>query len=77
MEEGLSHILTQEKHTWGKRGLQISPTLSISHLLFVDDMLVLCDGTKWDMDKLDQGLKLLKFASGMVIYRVKSSIVTA
>lgn len=45
--------------------------------MFVDDILVFCDGTRQDIDNLDQGLKLLMFASGMVVNKDKSSIVMA
>lgn len=75
--EGLSCFISHTKQSRGYNGLQITQTLHISHLLFVDDILIFCDGSKRDLDRLVQGLNLIKSAVGMVIIEAKSSIVTA
>jgi hypothetical protein len=51
--------------------------LYISHLLFVDDILIFCDGSRRDTDKLFEGITLFKRATGMLINDQKSSITFA
>lgn len=46
-------------------------------MLFVADILVFCDGSKQDLDKLDQGLNLIRIVAWMVINEGKSSTVRA
>jgi hypothetical protein len=58
--ESLSHFLTEAKTTGTFRGIKISSVLHISHLLFVDDILIFCDGSRRDTDKLCEGLTLFK-----------------
>lgn len=77
MVEGLSHILSHAKTIRGNRALQISHTLNISHFLFVDDILVLCEGSKRDLEMLDQGLNLLMTRAGKVVNKDKTLIVMA
>lgn len=75
--EGLSHFLSHAKSTGSFRGLEITHTLCISHFLFVDDILSFYYGTRRDLEYMDQGLKLIKAAAGMVINEDKSMIVMA
>jgi hypothetical protein len=53
--ESLSHFLNEAKSTGTFRGIKISSGLHISHLLFVDDILIFCDGSRRDTDKLCEG----------------------
>lgn len=69
--EGLSRFLDRTKRSGGFNGLQISQVLSISHLLFVDDILIFCDGSRHDVGKLCQGLALYKTSSRMQINEQK------
>ena len=43
-------------------GLRISNLLNITHLLFIDDILLICDGSKRDTKKLAKILKLFEKA---------------
>ena len=56
------------------KGIPISEVLFITHLLFVDDILIFCDGTHQDIIKLKEGLHLLQVATGMVVNDDKSTI---
>jgi hypothetical protein len=47
--EGLRQSLAHEKSHGLFQGIQISPTLYLSHLIFVDDVLILCDGHRGDV----------------------------
>ena len=65
--EGLSHFIDRAKRKGGFKGITISKSLFISHLLFVDDIHVFYDGSHRDIDKIYEGLDLLQAATGMVI----------
>jgi hypothetical protein len=66
--------LNEAKSVGSFRGIKISQGLYISHLLFVDDILIFCDGSRQDIGKLCDGLLLFKQATGMEINAQKSSI---
>ena len=72
--EGLSRILKKAHSNGDFRGISVSQDLAITHLLFVDDILIFYDGSRRDIQKLSQGLKLFKRAFGMVINEDKSTI---
>jgi len=72
--ECLSRYLIEAKSVGSFRGIKISQGLYISHLLFVDDILILCDGLIQDIGKLCEGLLLFKQATGMEINAQNSSI---
>ena len=59
----------------GFKGLHISHVLYIFHLLFVDDILMFCDGSRRDLEKLEQGLNPIEIVVGMVINDGKPLIV--
>ena len=46
----------------------------ITHLLFVDEILVFCDGSRRDVEKICQWLALFKRATRMQINGEKSTI---
>jgi hypothetical protein len=77
VSECLSHFLNEAKSIGNFRGIKISSGLHISHLLFVDDILILCDGSRRDTEKLCDGLTLFKQATSMLINEHKSSITFA
>ena len=56
--------------------ITISNTLKITHLLFVDDILIFCDGTIMDANKLVKILELFGKAIGMVV-NAKTSTLSA
>jgi hypothetical protein len=66
--------LTEAKVGGRFSGIKISNGLAITHLLFVDDILIFCDGSKRDADLLSEGLTLFKLATGMIINAQKSNI---
>ena len=43
--EGLSRVIAHEKIEGALKGMDISHNLRLTHLLFVDDILISCDGT--------------------------------
>jgi hypothetical protein len=42
--EGLSRAIGEEKYRGEFQGISISSTLRITHLLFMDDVLIFCSG---------------------------------
>jgi hypothetical protein len=51
-----------------------NPTLWVTHLLFVDDVLIFCSGARRDAEKLATILDLFGKATGMEINRRKSTL---
>ena len=72
--EGLSRFILNAKAAGSFRGISITQVLFITHLLFVDDILIFCDGTRQDIDKVVEGLNLVQVAAGMVVNIDKSTI---
>jgi hypothetical protein len=60
VDKFLSRFLNEAKTTGKFRGINISSGLHISHLLFVDDILIFCDGSRRDTENLCDGLTLFK-----------------
>lgn len=60
--EGLSCFLGDVKRTTDFKGIPISKILFISNL-FVDDILIFCDGSRRDVEKLSQDLTLFKIVN--------------
>ena len=65
--EGLSRFIKKSKADGDFKGIQISPGHAITHLLFVDDILIFCDGSRRGLQSLCQGMDLFHRATGMVI----------
>ena len=74
MAEGLSRSIKEAIQLGTFIRLQLSQNLHISHLLFVDDILVFCSGSVRDFNTLDDILKLFSKATGMNINFGKSSV---
>ena len=72
--EWLSHFILEAKALGSFKGIPISEVLYITHLLFVDDIIIFCDGSPRDIIKLKEGLLLLQVATSMVINDDKSTI---
>ena len=51
------------KRGGGFKWIHISNVLFISHLLFVDDILIFCDGSHRHIDKICEGMDLLQVAT--------------
>ena len=54
--------------------LILAQGINLTHLLFVDDILLFCRGTRRDIDCLYRGINLFKIATGMMINLQKSSV---
>jgi len=57
------------------QGIVVVPMVSITHLLFVNDILIFCNGSGYDIPKMAEIFRLLGVGTGMVINARKSSMV--
>ena len=74
--EGLSRAIRAAKAEGSFSGIQLAPNLNITHLLFVDDVLVFCSGVRRETRVLQEILELFSKATGMEINFAKSSLTT-
>ena len=65
--EGLSRSLREAKRLGSLKSIRISQQLHITHLLFVDDVLILCSGSVRDTNTIFYILELFSKATGMEI----------
>ena len=65
--EVLSQFLTDAARRGELTGLVLAPGINLTHLLFVNDILLFCRGTKRDIDYLHKGLTLFKIETGILI----------
>eukprot|EP00253_Pinus_taeda_P023181 PITA_23181 len=72
--EGLSRLIILEKRSGGLQGLKITEQFYLTHLLFVDDILIFLNGSVRDLTSLNEILNLFCRATGMEINREKSTI---
>lgn len=72
--EGLSRFLKEAVRRGDLTGLILAQGINLTHLLFVDDILLFCRGTRHDIDFLYRGINLFKISTGMMIDLQKSSI---
>ena len=70
--EGLSLLITDSRENGLIRGIQISSALALTHLLFVDDVILLGTGTFLDWMAFEIILSTFRKASGMSISVDKS-----
>ena len=63
--EGLSRAILNAKRIGNFVGLKISNSLKITHLLFVDDILLFYYESERDVGKLVEILKLFEKVAGM------------
>ena len=63
--KGLSCFLKKELEEGDFKGISISTNLVITHLLFVDDILIFYDGSRRSLQTLRHGLELFHIATGM------------
>ena len=71
--EGLSRIILDAQHLGKIMGFRYSPNLSITHLFFVDDVILIGAGTIDEWRAYKEALDLFCGVSGMVISPIKSS----
>ena len=72
--EGLSRALLDAKQRGFFRGIKIAANLNITHLLFVDDILIFYNGSIKEAERLSELLILFGKATGMQINFQKSTI---
>ena len=72
--EGLSRAIRAAKVEGRFAGIQIASHLNVTHLLFVDDVLIFCSGCRGDTRALQEILALFTKATGMEINFGKSSL---
>ena len=66
-----------EAHRGGNlNGIDVSQHQQITHLLFVDDVLIFYSGTVHDLNTIVEILALFSFATGMEINERKSRLTT-
>eukprot|EP00253_Pinus_taeda_P019083 PITA_19083 len=73
--EGLSRLILEAKRTGLLKGLEVAVNLYISHLLFVDDILLFTNGNLNEMKELKTILDLFMKATGMQINLRKSHFI--
>ena len=72
--EVLSRFIKKAKADGDFKGINISPSLAITHLLFVDDILIFCDSSHRGLQTLVEGMDLFWRAIGMLINDDKLTI---
>jgi hypothetical protein len=70
--EGLSRLLKEVEGNGSIKGVPIGVSCNITHLLFVDDILIFCEGTRRVIEKFKGIMDLFCKATRMVINMEKS-----
>jgi hypothetical protein len=72
--EGLNRALKEAMRTRNFKGIKIGISCYSSHLLFIDDSLIFCDGIRKDVIRLKEIIDLYHIATGKHINIEKYSI---
>jgi hypothetical protein len=72
--EGLSKAIENAVRLGDFQGIQVAPGMRITHLLFMDDILIFCSGRVGDTKILAEILSLFHSATGMQINVQKSTL---
>ena len=72
----MSIILIEESDCGRLKGIKITNNCILSHLLFVDDVLIFLNGSVSDISVMNSALKLFYKAIGMTCNNTKSTITT-
>lgn len=72
--EGLRRLIATAKRSVDFSGLKIMEHFYLTHLLFVDDILIFLNGSVWDTTSLNDILSLFCRATWMEINKEKSTI---
>jgi hypothetical protein len=72
--EGINKAIGEEKSRGDFQGISISTTLNLTHLLFVEDVLIFCNGKMGDADKLRCILDIFRKVTRMKINDHKSTL---
>ena len=74
--KGLRRSIREAKRLRTFRGIQIALDLQLTHLLFVDDVLIFCSSSARDLNTLTKIVYLFSIATGMEINVGKSTLST-
>eukprot|EP00253_Pinus_taeda_P032224 PITA_32224 len=74
--EGLSRLLASARDRHQLTGIKIADEFFLTHLLFVDDVLIFLNGSIGDSTTLQHAMQLFQQATGMKINVQKSTITT-
>jgi len=72
--QGLSRAIENAVRVGDFQGKHLTISMKITHLLFVDDVLIFCSGQRWDAEVLAKILSLFRSATGMQINFQKSAL---
>jgi hypothetical protein len=75
--EGLSKTIDSTARAGNFQGIRVSLGLRITHLLFMDDVLIFCNGQVGDAEILAGILNIFRLAIGMLIKPQNSTITTS
>ena len=73
--DGLSRLIASAKRNGDICGLKISEDCYLTHLLFVDDVMIFLDGSTRDSRSFSNIITLFSSATGMLANHSKSSII--
>eukprot|EP00253_Pinus_taeda_P026386 PITA_26386 len=73
--EGLSQLILKAKREGTVKGLEVAVNLFISHLLFVDEILLFSNGNMTEIKELKNILELFMKATGMQVNYRKSQLI--
>eukprot|EP00253_Pinus_taeda_P030057 PITA_30057 len=73
--EGLSQLIHKARREGKIKGIEVATNLFISHLLFVDDILIFTNSEQIEIKELKNILELLLKATGMQINSRKSQLI--
>ena len=76
LAEDLSKYIMEARRLRIVQGVKVGKRESLSHLLFIDDVLFLCFGSDKEGDALHEILKLYGRAVGMEVNDTKSTLYT-
>ena len=74
MADGLSHLISEVVHIHNYQGVKFGWFIYLTHLLFVDDILIFYLCSDLDAISLNDSLALFWWETGMVINFQNSSI---
>jgi hypothetical protein len=75
--EGLSLLLKESQREGKLAGINVSRTIKILHILFVDDVIIMTNATLQEWWEIDKILKSFCLASGLLINATKSTFLQA
>jgi predicted amidophosphoribosyltransferase len=71
--ESLSLLLKDSQREGKLSGIQVSKSIKILHILFVDDVIIMTGATIHEWWEIDKVLKLFSLTSGLLINVTKST----